>query len=65
MRLRNTRDSTSESILDELEAIDLGLVEIVVERITVVKFRMDYGNGNGGISFEVDKGADAALSRMS
>jgi hypothetical protein len=25
----------------------LGLVEIVVERITVVKFRMDYGNGNG------------------
>jgi hypothetical protein len=25
-------DSMSESILDELEAIDLGLVEIVVER---------------------------------
>jgi hypothetical protein len=37
----------SESILDELVAIDLGLVEIVVERVTVVKFRMDYGSGNG------------------
>jgi hypothetical protein len=35
-RLTSTRDSTSESILDELEAIDLGLVEIVVERVTVV-----------------------------
>jgi hypothetical protein len=40
--------------LDELESIDLGLVEIVV--VTVVKFRSD----NGGGSFEVDKGADAA-----
>jgi hypothetical protein len=42
--------------------IDLGLVEIeiVVERVTVVKFRMDYENGNGGSSFELDKGADAA-----
>jgi hypothetical protein len=50
----------SESILDELEAINLGLVEIVVERITVVKFRMDYGSGNGRGSFEVDRGADAA-----
>jgi hypothetical protein len=60
MRLESTRDSTSESILDELEAVDLGLVEIVVERITVVKFRMDYGSGNSGGSFEVDKGTDAA-----
>jgi hypothetical protein len=32
MRLRSSRDSTSESIFDELKAIDLGLVEIVVER---------------------------------
>jgi hypothetical protein len=47
--------------LDKLEAIDLGLVEeIVVERVTVVEFRMDCGSGNGGGSFEVDKGTDAA-----
>jgi hypothetical protein len=45
--------------LDEFEAIDLGLAKIVVERVAVVKFRMDYGSGNGG-SFEVDKGADVA-----
>jgi hypothetical protein len=44
----------SESILDELETIDLGLVKIVVERVTVVKFRMDYGSGSGGGSFEVN-----------
>jgi hypothetical protein len=60
MRLRSSSDSTSESILDELEAIDLGLVEIMVERVTVVKFRMDYGSDNGGGSFEVDKGMDVA-----
>jgi hypothetical protein len=60
MRLRSSRDSTSKSILDELEAINLGLVEIVVERVTLVKFRMDYGSGNGGGSFEVNKGTDAA-----
>jgi hypothetical protein len=59
MRLRSSRDSTSESILDELEAIDLGLVKIVVERVTVVKFRMNYGSGNGGGSFEVNKRTDA------
>jgi hypothetical protein len=32
MRHRNSSDSTSEGILDELETIDLSLVEIVVER---------------------------------
>jgi hypothetical protein len=54
-------DRTSESIFDKLEAIGLGLVEIVVERVTVFEFRIDYdGSGNGGGSFEVDKGKDAA-----
>jgi hypothetical protein len=37
MRLRSTSDSTSKSILDELKAVYLG----VVERVTVVKFRME------------------------
>jgi hypothetical protein len=60
MRLRSSSDSMSESILDELEAIDLGLGEIVVERVTVVEFRMDYGSGTSGGSFEVTKGTDAA-----
>jgi hypothetical protein len=43
VRLMSSSDSTSERILDKLEAIDLRLVEIVVERVTVVEFRMDYG----------------------
>jgi hypothetical protein len=60
MRLRSSSDRTSKNILDELEAVYLGLVEIVVERVSVVKFRMDYRSGNGGGSFEVDKGRDAA-----
>jgi hypothetical protein len=33
MRLRSTSNSTSKSILDELEAVYLSLVEIVVERV--------------------------------
>jgi hypothetical protein len=49
MRLRSSSDSASEGILDELEAIDLGLVEIVVERVTVRKFRMDYRSGGCGV----------------
>jgi hypothetical protein len=60
VRLRGTSYSTGKGILDELEAIDWGLVEIVVERVTEVEFRMDYGSGDGGGSFEVDEGADAA-----
>jgi hypothetical protein len=59
MGLRSTSNSTSKSILDELEAVYLSLVEIVAERVTVVKFRMDYGSGNGGGSFEVNKGVYA------
>jgi hypothetical protein len=42
MRFWSTSDSTSESILDKLEAIYLCLVEIAVERVTVVKFRMEF-----------------------
>jgi hypothetical protein len=46
--------------LDELEAIDLDLMKIMVERVTVVKFRMDYRSGNGRGSFKVNKGTDVA-----
>jgi hypothetical protein len=68
MRLRSTSGSTtlctSEGILDELEAIDWGLVEIVVDRVTEVEFRMDYGSGDGEGSFEVDKGTDQGRGRF-
>jgi hypothetical protein len=52
---RSTSNSTSKSILDKLKVIYLCLVKIMVERVTVVKFGMDYGSGNGGGSFEVNK----------
>jgi hypothetical protein len=46
MRLKSSSDRAGEGVLDELEAINLGLVEIVVERVVVVN-----GSGNGGGSF--------------
>jgi hypothetical protein len=45
MRLRNSSDSAGEGVLDELKVIDLSLVKIVVEKVAVVRFGMDYGNG--------------------
>jgi hypothetical protein len=38
MRLGSSSDSAGEGILDELEAIDLGLVEIVYRRHTHLGF---------------------------
>jgi hypothetical protein len=40
--------------------INLGLIKIVIERVTAVKFRMDDGSSDDGGSFEVVVGADAA-----
>jgi hypothetical protein len=47
MRLRGSSDGTGKGILDELKPINLGLVKIVVERVKVVDFGMDYGSTNG------------------
>jgi hypothetical protein len=62
LRLRSSSDGAGESILDELKEINLSLVEdeIVVERVTVVKFGMDYGSSDDGGCFEVDERVDAA-----
>jgi hypothetical protein len=60
MRSRSSSDGACKGILDELKAINLGLVEIMVERVTVVMFGMDSGSSNGGGSFEFDEGLDAA-----
>jgi len=34
--------------------------KVVIERVTVIKFRMDNGGGNGAGCFEVDIWADTA-----
>jgi hypothetical protein len=49
---RSSSNSASEGILHELEAIYLCLVEIVEERVTVVKFKMDYESGGQGALLE-------------
>jgi hypothetical protein len=46
-------DGACKGILDELKAI-MGLVEIVVERVTVVEYGMDNERGDGGGSLKED-----------
>jgi len=46
--------------LDQLEPVKLMVWKIVIERVTVIKFRMDNGGGNGAGYFEVEIWADTA-----
>ena len=43
-----------------LEPVKLTVWKVVIERVTVIKFRMDNGGGNGAGCFEVDIWADTA-----
>jgi len=45
--------SASKRVLYLLEPVKLTVWKAVIERITVVKFRMDYGGCNGASCFEV------------
>jgi len=40
-------DSTSKRVLDLLEPVKLIVWKVMIERVTVIKFRMDNGGGNG------------------
>ena len=46
-------DSRVKDILDGLEAVDLGWVNVEEQRITIVEFSMNYGCSNCGCSFEI------------
>ena len=50
---RSLDNSTSKRVLDLLGPVKLTVWKVVVERITVVKFRMDNGGCNGAGCFEV------------
>ena len=50
----------SKRILDLLEAVKLIVWKVVIERVTVIKFRMDNGADNGAGCFEVEIWADTA-----
>ena len=46
-------NSTSKRVLDLLKLVKLTVWEVMIERVTVVKFRVNYGGGNGAGCFEV------------
>ena len=57
--------STCKTVLNLLEAVYLGLRKIVVERVTVVKFRVDNRGSNGTGCFRIEVRTDTAeLSDM-
>jgi len=52
-RFRSFNDSTCKTVLNPLEAVYLRLRKIVVERVTVVKFRVDNRGGDGTGCFRI------------
>ena len=56
---RSLNNSTS-NVLNLLEPVKLTVWKVMIERVTVVKFRVNYGGGNGAGSFEVKVRADTA-----
>jgi len=57
---RSLNNSTSKRVLDLLEPVKLMVWKAVIERVTVIKFRMDNGGGNGTGCFEVEIWANTA-----
>ena len=47
-------------VLNVLEPVKLTVWEVMIKRVTVVKFRVNYGGGNGAGCFEVKVWADTA-----
>jgi len=50
----------SKRVLNLLEPVKLTVWKVMIERVTVVKFRVNYGCGNGAGCFEVKVWADTA-----
>jgi len=57
---RSLNNSTSKRVLNLLEPVKLTVWKVMIERVTVVKFRVNYGGGSGGGCFEVKVWADTA-----
>ena len=57
---RSLNNSTSKRVLNLLEPVKLKVWKIMIERVTVVKFRVNYGGDNGAGCFEVKVRADTA-----
>jgi len=64
-KLRSFDDSMCKTVLNLLEAIYMGLSNIRVVRVTVVKFRVDNRGSNGTGCFRIEVRTDTAkLSDM-
>ena len=57
---KSLNNSTSKRVLNLLEPVKLTVWKIMMERVTIVKFRMNDGGGNGAGCFEVKVWADTA-----
>ena len=57
---RSLNNSTSKRVLNLLEPIQLTVWKVMIERVTVVKFRVTCRGGNGAGCFEVKVRADIA-----
>ena len=57
---RSLNNSTSKRVLNLLEPVKLTVWKVMIERVTVVKFRVNYGGGNGAGCFEVKVWVDTA-----
>ena len=57
---RSLNNSGSKRVLNLLEPVKLTVWKVMIERVTVVKFRVNYRGGNGAGCFEVEVWADTA-----
>ena len=49
----NLNNSMSKRVLNLLEPVKSTVWKVMIERVTIVKFRVNYGGGNGAGCFEV------------
>ena len=61
---RSLNNSTSKKVLNLLEPVKLTVWKVMIQRVTVVKFRVNYGGGNGAGCFEVKVRADTGSIRI-
>ena len=54
MGFRGLNNSVSKRVLNLLQPVKLIVWQVVIERVTVVNFRMDNGGGNSDGCFEVN-----------
>jgi len=60
---RSLNNSTSKRVLKLLPPVELTVWKVTIERVTVVKFRMNDGGGNGAGLLKVKVGADSEVHR--